>query len=69
MLKISLKAARVNAGMTLKQAADECHISVQSMIDWEKGRVKPSYATMRLLSDLYNIPLENFSDFENQLKV
>lgn len=61
MLQISLKAARVNAGYTLEQAAKECHISVQSMIHYEKGRRLPDYALLRLLSVIYNIPIENIS--------
>ena len=59
MLKITLKAARVNAGLTQKQAAKECRVSLQSLNKWEKGWAKPDYATICLLSSIYNVPIEN----------
>lgn len=59
MLKISLKAARVNAGMTQAQAAKKCHVAIQSLNKWERGHVKPDFATLHLLSDIYGIPMEN----------
>lgn len=59
MIKISLKAARVNAGLTQEKAAKLCHVSVQSLNKWERGHVAPDYATLRLLSEVYKIPLDN----------
>lgn len=59
MLKISLKAARVNAGLTQIEAAKKCHVSLQSLNKWERGHVIPDYATLHLLSSIYNVPIEN----------
>ena len=61
MLKISLKAARVNAGFTQAEAANLCHVSIQSLNKWERGHVIPDYATLMLLSDIYKIPVDNIS--------
>ena len=58
-LKISLAAARVNAGMTQKEVAKKLRVSHVSVINWEKGKSTPSYATMQALSRMYNIPIDN----------
>lgn len=38
MAKITLAAARVNAGMTQQDVADAMKVSRQTVIDWESGR-------------------------------
>ena len=38
MAKITLEAARVNAGLTQVQLADKMGVSRQSVIDWENGK-------------------------------
>ena len=37
--KISLAAARVNAEMTQEEVAEIMHVSKNTIINWEKGRV------------------------------
>ena len=58
-IKISLAAARVNVGLTQAEVANDLRISKKTLINWEEGKVKPSYATIKTLSSLYKIPLEN----------
>lgn len=38
MAKITLEAARVNAGLTQSQLAKEMGVSRQSVFDWENGK-------------------------------
>ena len=38
MAKITLEAARVNAGLTQAALADKMDVSRQSVIDWENGK-------------------------------
>ena len=38
MAKITLAAARVNAGLTQEQLANEMDVSRQTVIDWENGK-------------------------------
>ena len=59
MLQISLAAARVNAGMTQEAVARELHISKQTIVNWEKGKAIPSFASLCAMADLYNIPIDN----------
>ena len=58
-LQISLAAARVNAGMTQEDVAREMHVSKQTIVNWEQGKVMPKFATLNTLSSLYKIPADN----------
>lgn len=57
--QISLAAARVNAGMTQEEIAKKMQVGKQTIINWEKGKVKPSAATVHMLSEIYQIPIDN----------
>ncbi|MBQ9031838.1 MAG: helix-turn-helix transcriptional regulator [Parasporobacterium sp.] len=58
-LKISLAAARVNAGLTQDEVANQLGVSNKTVGNWEKGVVIPNSATVFMLSDLYKIPKDN----------
>ena len=53
--KISLAAARVNAGMTQEQAAKLLGVSKQTLNYWENGKTEPLYSAFKALCDLYGI--------------
>ena len=59
ILQISLAAARVNAGLTQEDVARKLCVSKRTIINWEKGRVIPSVATVSALATLYNISEDN----------
>ena len=58
-LQITLTAARVNAGYSLDEVAKEMKKTKGTIINWEKGAAIPSFADMKLLADIYNIPIDN----------
>lgn len=58
-LKISLAAARVNANFTQEEVANKMRVSKKTVINWEKGKVIPNFATLNTLSQLYSIPTDN----------
>lgn len=58
-IQISLAAARVNARMTQEDVAREMHVSKNTIVNWEKGKIKPNFATLNTLAALYNIPVNN----------
>ena len=58
-MRISLEAARKNRGLTQGQVARKLGISRATVVNWEKGSTKISYAALTRLSNLYRIPLEN----------
>jgi DNA-binding XRE family transcriptional regulator len=57
-IQITLTAARVNAGMTQEQVAEIMHISKQTVVNWEKGRVSPGIPEMEMMARIYNMPLD-----------
>lgn len=59
VLQISLAAARVNAKLTQEDVAKRMKIGKRTIINWEKGVSVPSFADMKMLSDIYGIPLDN----------
>ena len=58
-LQISLAAARVNAGLTQGDVAEKMHVSRQTIVNWEKGKVVPGIPEMQMLSRIYKIPQDN----------
>lgn len=58
-LKISLAAARVNAQMTQSAVAEKMHVSKQTIINWEKGKIVPGTAQLQFLCNLYDFPVDN----------
>ena len=58
-IQISLAAARVNAGLTQREAAEKLGVSNNTLVSWEAGKAVPSVTTARQLADIYQIPLDN----------
>lgn len=58
-IKISLAAARVNAGFTQSEVAAAMKVSKNTIVAWENGKSEPKMAQGRQLSELYGIPLDN----------
>lgn len=59
MVKISLAAARVNAEMTQEEAAKRMNVSKKTIVNWEKGSAIPSFASLKALSEIYKMPMDN----------
>ena len=70
MLKISLKAARINAGLTQKEAAKALGISNKTLHSWEKGDTSPSAEHIDAICDLYKLSYNDINFLpSNSLKV
>ena len=54
--KINLKAARINAGLSMKDAAKRMHIGYQMLSNYERGANLPSEAQKLLFAKVYGIP-------------
>lgn len=61
--KITLKAARTNAGLTLKEASEALGIAESTLISWEKNpeRIKCGY--IPVIEEVYHYPTD-FISFE-----
>lgn len=58
MFQISLKAARVNAGYTQTDVSKKINVDKSTIIKWEKGKTAPRADQLKLLCDLYEIPID-----------
>lgn len=59
MVKLTLKAARVNAGFTQKDVAKRLNISNKTVCSWETGATVPNIEQVEGLCDLYNVSYDN----------
>ena len=59
MLKITLAAARVNAGLTQKEVADMLDVSNKTVCNWENGKSYPSPKQIDMLCEIYGISYDN----------
>ena len=55
MVKISLRAARVNAGLSQKEVASSLGISNKTLSSWENGDTFPSAKKIESLCELYDL--------------
>lgn len=58
-----LKAARVNAGFTQKQAAEALNISKGTLANYEKYRTKPDIEMSKRIAKLYNVTVDDLIFF------
>jgi len=52
-MKITLKAARINAGYTQTEAASQIGVTRDTVGNWERGKSFPDAAQIRKLEQLY----------------
>jgi DNA-binding XRE family transcriptional regulator len=56
--KITLKAARVNAGYSQKKAAVILKISNKTLCNWENGKSFPKQPMIEKMCALYGVPYD-----------
>ena len=52
---ITLKAARVNKGLTQKEAAKQLKINVSTLVSYESGKSFPSVEVINRIEQLYGL--------------
>ncbi|CAC8266940.1 TPA: helix-turn-helix transcriptional regulator [Staphylococcus aureus] len=57
-VKLLLRAARINNGMSQKKAASLLGVHYQTLASWEKDSSDLSRSKMLLMEKIYSIPLE-----------
>lgn len=67
-MNISVKAARVNAGLTQREAADALKLSLHGYQKKESGRSRFYVDEIIALSRLFGVPYENFFEVSCLLK-
>ena len=66
MPKLTLKAARVNAGYTQQGVADNMHVALSTVRNWENGTTSPKISQFVKLCRLYNTPMDGIF-FEDEI--
>lgn len=59
MSKITLKAARVNIGITQKEAAKRLNVSNKTLCNWENGISVPKADKIDAICNLYHLQYDN----------
>lgn len=57
-IRISLAAARVNAGFSQKEAAKCLCTSVKTIQNHESGKTEPGWKMVEKYADLYGLPID-----------
>lgn len=68
-MSITLKAARVNVGLTLAEAAKELEIAVDTLRQYEAGNSFPNVPMIQKIEKLYSIGYNDINFFSNQKTV
>ena len=58
MEKLTLRAARINKGLTMREAAEIVNISDRSIANYESGKRKPRIDTLIRLANAYGMTLD-----------
>jgi transcriptional regulator with XRE-family HTH domain len=61
MAKISLKAARVNRGLSQKAAAAAIGVSNKTLSSWENGITSPTADMIPIICGLYGVPYDQLN--------
>ena len=62
MEKMTLKAARINANLTQKKAAELIGVSFTTLSNYETGKTSPTQKRCIKIAEVYNIPVELLRD-------
>ena len=65
-MSITLKAARVNKGLTQKEAAMALGVAVSTLIQYEAGKTFPDVPVIKKIEDLYNVSYNDINFFSTE---
>ena len=70
-MKITLKAARVNAELTQKEAARAMGVTKDTISNWERRKSFPSAKIIKRIEEVYRVPYDSiiFLPPDNALSV
>lgn len=60
-MKVTLKAARVNVGLTQGDVAKAAGVTKQTVCRWENGITSPPFAKLVQLAEIYKCDVGDFS--------
>ena len=65
MIKITIRAARINVGLSQKDAADHLGVSTKTLGNWEKGITFPPADKIPVICELYGVPYDMLNFLPN----
>lgn len=68
-MRYSLKAIRINKGVTQEQAAKGIGISVETLANYEKGLTYPDIPTLKRIEKYYEVKYDDINFFCNDITV
>lgn len=67
-MKITMKAARINAGYTQKEAAKLLKVSKDTVSNWERGKSYPDVTNLRDIERVYRVKYDDLIFLPNTPK-
>lgn len=61
-MKISLRSARVNAGLTQSQVAEKLAVDRTTVVNWESGKTSPTLDNAQRMCRLYGISIADLAE-------
>ena len=58
-MKISLRAIRINLGLSRDEMAEKLGVCKQTIANWEQGKTEPTLAILRKFSNLFDISIDD----------
>ncbi len=58
-MAITLKAARVNAGLKQREAAEKLNVSRETICKWENGKTMPNVKQAAAICELYRCAIDD----------
>ncbi len=58
-MQVTLKAARVNANLTQKQAGERIGVDTSTIWSWENGKTSPKAFQLEALCRVYGVSIDN----------
>lgn len=60
-MRITLKAARINKGLTQEEMGNELHVTKKTVGSWENGKTMPSVDKIEPICDLLGIKYDDIN--------
>lgn len=67
-MQITMRAARINVGLTQEEASKQLGISENTLRNWESGKSAPRASKIPDICRLYKCSIENIIFFENNMQ-
>lgn len=63
-MRITLKAARVNSGLTIEEASKKLGVTAPTLSSWESGLTYPRVDMLNKFEEIYDVKYDNIVFFK-----